>query len=110
MELISGPHWHEHNPWRDNLIYVSLEELAACHHAVNDPSSAWRMVDAIAHWLQYGDQLDAYILVNTTLMSAGVRYGPEPHQYLSPAFSLPKLWALREHYRHPRTSEGGMIA
>lgn len=98
-EGLPGPHWHEQNPWKDQLIYVPIEELAACHIRLHPPFSNWDMVDAIAHWVQYGDKLDAYILVNWPVFTAGVRFGPEGHHYLSPGFSLPKLWELLWKYR-----------
>ena len=24
------PHWHEQNPWRDQIVYVPIERLAEC--------------------------------------------------------------------------------
>jgi hypothetical protein len=92
------PHWHEVNPWKDQLVYVPIEELAGCSLRLEDPHNTWAMIETIAHWAQYGPKLDAYILINTTLVSAGVRYGPEGHHYLSPALSLPKVMALRAKY------------
>lgn len=94
------PHWHEHNPWKDELIYVTVEELALCSLHPGQKDNSWLMVDTIAHWTQYGDKLDAYILVGGPVLTAGVRYGPEGRHYLSPGFSLPKLNDLiKEHLR-----------
>lgn len=98
------PHWHEHNPWKDQLIYVTVEELAACWFRIDDPKNHWSMIDIIAHWAQYGDKLDAYIICNSPFFNGGVRYGREPRHYLSPGFSLPKLIALRNSYLAPKSS------
>lgn len=93
------PFWHEYNPWNDRLIYVPIEELASCQLKIADRHDPWGMINVIAQWTQYGDKLDAYILINSVEMTGGVRFGPQPHDYLSPGFSLPKLWALRQKYR-----------
>jgi hypothetical protein len=92
------PHWDDENPWRYNLVYVPIEELAGCSLRLEDPNNTWAMIETIAHWAQYGPKLDAYILRDSTLVSAGVRYGPEGNHYLSPALSLPKVMALRAKY------------
>lgn len=92
------PHWHEQNPWKDHIVYVPIEELAACTLSLENPHNHWTMVDNIANWAQYGDKLDAYIL-NSVVLTGGIRFGPEGHHYLSPGFSLPKLHTLLERYR-----------
>ena len=98
------PHWDAYNPWRDHLIYVSIEDLAECYLPMTGPDllipqiESWNMIEAIANWTQYGTELDAYILTGPVL-AAGVRYGPEGEHYLSPPFSLPKLVALHERHR-----------
>lgn len=99
-----APHWHGQNPWADRLTYVPIEELAECYIAIGKPF-AW--VDGtpilydVAHcldqWGKYGDKLDAYILTGP-LTTAGIRFGPEGPDYLSPGFSLPKLRALMLKY------------
>lgn len=101
VAMTSEPHWHEQNPWKDDLIYVTVEELAACHMRLEMPDNTWGMIEIIAHWAQYGDKLDAYILNSGPVMTAGVRYGPEDSHYLSGAFSLPKLMALRNQHLIP---------
>jgi hypothetical protein len=96
---MADPHWHEQNPWKDTLIYVPIEDLAACWFNLDAPGNRWDMIEIISHWTQYGgDKLDAYILTGGPVLTGGVRYGPESHHYLSPGFSLPKLYALmRQH-------------
>jgi hypothetical protein len=98
--MIHEPHWHEQNPWKDTLVYVPLEELAACTIMVGNLHDTWSMIDEIAYWTQYGDKLDAYILVNCVEFTAGVRYGPEGSHYISPGFSLPKLYHLLQKHYH----------
>lgn len=100
------PHWHEDNPWNDHLIYVSLDELAECAIMQgklvtlgNGDKKFWTKKDTLDHWLHYGHQLDAYILTGVTL-TAGVRFGSAPDEYLSPGFSLPKLAELLKRARH----------
>jgi len=83
-------HWHEDNPWKDEITYVQLEELAECY-----PHGP----DSISRWFQYGDKLDAYILPGNKEITAGVRFGPEGSDYLSPGFDEHKLRKLLEKYR-----------
>ena len=105
------PHWHEQNPWKDKLIYVPVPDLAACALRLEDPHNSWTMVDMIAHWIQYGNKLDAYILNAGVVLTGGVRHGPEPWQYLSPGFSLPKLIALRDRFTSsPSSSSSSSIS
>ena len=33
------PHWHEHNPWKHDVIYVTVEELAACTQRMHGPDN-----------------------------------------------------------------------
>jgi len=96
-------HWHEDNPWKDSILYVPLEELAACDASLVGPSiyggSPARTIEGtLDHWKQSGSKLDAYILVGS-VRSGGVRYGPEGSDYLSPMFSLPKIHALKQKYQ-----------
>ena len=99
---MSDPHWHEQNPWKDELLYVPVEELAACWFKPEDAQNSWSMIELISHWTQYGDKLDAYILVGGPVATGGVRFGPEGEHYLSPGFSLPKLHALKQKYLKPQ--------
>lgn len=86
------PHWHEHNPWADRIVYVTLEELAVCcavgkirladNRIVNDTPRR-----TIATWrAACGNRLDAYVFLRPDdqgYHSCGVRYGPRGHHYLS---------------------------
>jgi hypothetical protein len=99
------PYWHDHNPWRDRLVYVPLRELAECGFAIGAQLATWNgqpllydVAHMLDHWSQFGRKLDAYILTGQTL-AAGVRYGPEGPDYLSPGFHLPKLAALLKKHR-----------
>jgi hypothetical protein len=101
---VTGPHWHDQNPWADRLMYVPLEELAECFMGIgrlvrlNDNEvTMCDVAFVVQNWRQYGDKLDAYILTGP-LTTAGIRFGPEGPDYLSPGFSLPKLWALIRKY------------
>lgn len=99
------PHWHEQNPWKSKLLYVPLKELAACqwwigrNFQADDGTNVVYSSDiALEHWSQYGDKLDAYV-IDSRVVSAGIRFGPEPDQYLTPYFSLPLVWALRNRFK-----------
>lgn len=99
-----APHWHDQNPWNDHLIYVPLEELAECCIVIgktfaqfDDKPLIYEVHHMLDHWNEYGAKLDAYILTGATL-TAGVRFGPEGPDYLSPGFALPKLAALLKKY------------
>ena len=76
-------YWHEVNPWRDDVVYVPLAELAACLEGDSERKMArWQHTSEV-----YGTpgQLDAYILPQPSgLHDAGVRYGAEGSQYFSP--------------------------
>jgi hypothetical protein len=87
------PHWHEYNPWNDHIVYVPILDLAACALSLENPYNSWTMIDQLAHWTQYGNKLDAYIL-NSVVLMGGIRYGRAERDYLSPGFSLPKLHSL----------------
>jgi len=67
-------HWHFYNPWRDKLVYVRLTDLLKLLPAGYSGYVA-----------NYGRRLDAYLLPQPNgLFSVGIRYGSEPHEYLSP--------------------------
>jgi hypothetical protein len=98
------PHWHEQNPWKDRVLYIPLAELAECHQTTGKPYAyldekplIYTVEMCLDHWREYGDKLDAYILTGKTF-TAGVRFGPDGPDYLSPGFSLPKLWKLVQKY------------
>lgn len=68
------PNWTQPPEWRDRIVYVPLEELSACVAGG----------DLRVRCKQYGDHLDAYILPSLAgHISAGIRYGDEPGEYLS---------------------------
>jgi hypothetical protein len=71
-------HWHEHNPWADDVVYIPLELAASfCRYS-------WPWRDTVQHWRQYGNKLDAYILPQPSgLHCLGVRFGPEGPDYIS---------------------------
>lgn len=63
-------HWHFDNPWRSKAIYVPLDLLVP--------------INANRYRADLGDKLDAYLLRQPDgSLLAGIRYGKEPHQYLS---------------------------
>lgn len=102
------PHWHEQNPWNDHILYVRKEELAECMMAIGKSFAMhdgqhliYTIEHALEHWETYGSKLDAYILTGK-LITAGVRYGPEGSDYLSPGFHMPRLWALIQKYRNQK--------
>jgi hypothetical protein len=97
VEIRSGSgvmaHWHEYNPWADRLVYVTVEELAACVaggeilDSMTGKVSAYDVEHVLREFRQYGDLLDAYILPNSgspSGYSLGLRYGMNGRDYLSP--------------------------
>ena len=84
------PHWHDHNPWNDRVVYVSLKELAAVTARRDAPATGQAsdrdIIFVLAHWRAYGEKLDAYVLPQPDgFHSIGVRYGAGVAEYLSPA-------------------------
>lgn len=76
---------------------MPIEELA---DALDD---AYTAELRLAHWRQYGDKLDAYILRNGHF-TIGVRYGDEPSEYLSVyAHDRSKIEALLKKYDNPQS-------
>ena len=92
---VTLPHWHKDNPWSEDLVYVSIEELADC--ALSRGYGRTR-TDVLEQWSHYGIWLDAYIL-DGQMITAGIRFGPEPGDYLSPGFYGEKLRALLEKHK-----------
>jgi hypothetical protein len=101
------PHWHEHNPWADEIVYVPIERLAECvaggtiavSGGGSEPYDAARVLQ---HFRQVGrDKLDAYILPQPDgVHSLGVRYGAEGSEYYSPHNANPeKTRELLAEYR-----------
>ena len=100
------PHWHDVNPWRDDVVYVPLTELAACAaggtiQKSGGGSEPYDVARVLKHLRQNGDKLDAYILPQPSgNHSLGVRYGAEDHEYYSPRNANPELTQqLLERYR-----------
>jgi hypothetical protein len=105
MTKINEAYWHDHNPWKDSLIYVPIDELAEASMLIGSnvrmPDQSIKLftkADVLAHWGQYGNQLDPYVLTGKTI-TGGIRYGAEGHQYLSPGFSTVKLIGLIRKYK-----------
>lgn len=76
------------NPW-ENAVPVPLEALAEALAGGTIQVTGGRTVPfdkdfILRHWAQYGDRLDAYVLDGAWDFSAGVRYGPDGPDYLSP--------------------------
>ncbi|MBT1509425.1 hypothetical protein KIP88_02825 [Bradyrhizobium sp. SRL28] len=100
------PHWHEQNPWRDQITYVPIERLAECvaggtiSMGTHGPSVPYDVAFVLKHWANYGDKLDAYILPQPHgRHSIGIRYGAEGSEYLSPHNAHPqKTLALLAEY------------
>jgi len=97
------PHWK--NPW-ENAIPVPLEELAEALEG-GEIETAMGVVpydkEFLMTWFRsHGDKLDAYVLQTQggagKWISAGVRFGNEGHQYLSPYGDQKRLAALVQKY------------
>lgn len=96
------------NPWAREVVYVPIEELAACvdglgQHCVNAKGERFVMTveTTLAHWRQKGpgERLDAYILPQADgYHPIGIRYGAEPSEYLSPFGERAKVAALLAKY------------
>lgn len=87
------PHWHKYNPWKNDIVYISLEEAAECcegglislgvhNDNVTVQRDKWFLFQ---QWKLVGDKLDAYILPQPSGDHCiGIRYGKKDYQYLSP--------------------------
>ncbi|MEQ1950958.1 hypothetical protein [Mesorhizobium sp. CN2-181] len=113
--VLEGPFWHGQNPWADSLVYVPIEELAACSMLIGrnlqlaDGTTVICTIEhMLNHWHEYGDKLDAYVLTGP-LLTGGVRFGPEGENYLSPGFSLPKLRELMIKHRIKSKRPGAFV-
>jgi len=105
MPTNDTPYWHEHNPWKDRLVYVPAEELVECCAVIgnevrnlNGEIFVATAESILKRWSLYGDKLDAYILPFTA-DSGGIRYGPEGDEYLSPSLDYLKLKSLLMKYQ-----------
>jgi hypothetical protein len=107
---VHEPHWHAFNPWAERVVYVTLEELAACHRFIGckvDVFGYWRLLTVdllLAVWDREGEgnPLDAYLFLREPAGDgypvAGVRYGPGPCDYFTPCCNREELKALLEKY------------
>ena len=83
-------HWHQENPWKDTAIYVPLETLAEALSGYKSQLTTGEDVIVspdmqVEIWKNNGLNLDAYILPQPSgNVCVGVRYGPEPSDYISP--------------------------
>lgn len=83
--MAKEPHWHKENPWRDEITYIAIDDLAEMLSGGNiSDRGTIRPMDKefwLEHWRQCGrSKLDAYLLGED---SAGVRYGPNGPDYYS---------------------------
>lgn len=99
------PHWHEHNPWRDEIFYAPLELLAKCvaggtvFISSTGETLPYDVPYILNQWGRAGDRLDGYILPQPHgRHSIGVRYGAEGSQYLSPHNSNPEITEALLHF------------
>jgi hypothetical protein len=95
------PHWHDVNPWRDQIVYVPIERLAECvaggtiFDSRIGKAVPYDVAWLLAHWGQGGrDRLDAYILPQPDgRHSIGVRWGADGPEYYSPHNAHPERTA-----------------
>jgi len=94
-------HWHAHNPWADSVVYVPIEELAACHYSLGQlitigyRREPMTVESTLSMWTRAGANVDAYILPSPSGEHCiGVRYGKEGSQYLSPMGNQKKVSRL----------------
>lgn len=101
-------YWHEYNPWKDEVVYVPIEELAECDYGLGkrytdvDGISSFIMTKKrlIQLWTQSGPNVDAYILPCASGWHCmGIRYGKEPSEYISALADKEKLQRLLDKYR-----------
>jgi hypothetical protein len=94
-------HWHDVNPWRDQITYVPIERLAECAAGgtialgIGGEVVPFDVPFILEHWASCGrDKLDAYILPQPHgRHSIGVRYGAEGSEYFSPHNANPEKTA-----------------
>ena len=102
-------HWHDQNPWRDQIVYVPIERLAECvaggtiRIGMDGPVVPYDVAFVLQHWAGNGrDRLDAYILPQPNgRHSIGIRYGAEGSEYFSPHNANPEKTAalLAEYHK-----------
>jgi hypothetical protein len=100
-------HWHLDNPFADRAIYVPLAELAKTYKHLNEykRTLAGNLVkaserDVLAHWCFGGRKIvDAYVIGCSAFgYSAGVRYGAQGHEVLTPYGDHDLLEGLADEY------------
>lgn len=91
-------HWT--NPW-EAAVSVPLEDLAGALEGgtiqvIGGRSVPFDKAFILAYWAKYGDKLDAYLLqgVPEGHISAGVRFGADGPEYLSPYIEQDRARAL----------------
>lgn len=112
-------HWHDFNPWADSIVYLpSMEEFAECHAGLHEycdcsriggsPHELMTIEWIIEHALnnariRQGTQnpkVDAYILPQPSGQHClGLRIGPEPEEYQSPACNAKVAQYFIDKYR-----------
>ncbi len=95
-------HWHDVNPWKDDVVYVPIERLAECvaggmvEHLDTGKVEPHDVAYVLRGWqrtseMRDGAPLDAYILPQPDgHHSLGVRYGAEGSEYYSPHNAHPE--------------------
>lgn len=83
LAYVKGPYWHNRNPWKDKLVYVTLDEIN-------------EIINYEPNWRQHDYRLDPYLLPSPDpeYFSAGVRFGPEGADYISLHIDQMKTQAL----------------
>lgn len=73
-------HWHEQNPWKDKIVYITVDEMTEILATDYQPKN-----QLLRHFAQYGEKLDAYLMPNflTDTPTAGIRFGAMGEEYLS---------------------------
>jgi hypothetical protein len=77
MEKQMKLHWFFENPWRQKAVFVPFDQFLR--------NTIGAMCWKTRLQRQYGEKFDAYILAQPDgSFQAGIRYGANPDQYLSP--------------------------
>ena len=93
-------HWP--NPWPE-AVPVSLETIAdlVAGGAIRQPDGSIVLYDAayaLAYFKSMGAKLDPYLLSGGGRIQAGVRYGAEGNEYISPYLPLERQGEARAAY------------
>lgn len=77
---VAAPYWHDHNPWKDDVVYISPAEADGLLQEVYMDDTYWMEV-----FLRHDGIIDAYLLPQPGgRFSFGIRYGKDGPEYLSP--------------------------